>query len=127
MIFDLNSFEKRHNINLPKVYKELYESDFYKISTTVNIHIQNDIFNIRRFLLPSEIDDIMDEFYDFLGHDIVPFAEIDAEEYICLYYQEIEKNPSIIYWNYELALENAVNGILFLYENIEQFLKNIRQ
>lgn len=60
MILDLNSFEKRHNINLPKVYKELYESDFYKISTTINIHIQNDIFNIRRFLLPSEIDDIMD-------------------------------------------------------------------
>lgn len=68
-----------------------------------------------------EINDILEEFYDFFGYDIVPVAETDDDNYICLYYKENMKKPSIVYWNYELALENPEEGILFLYDSIYEF------
>lgn len=63
----------------------------------------------------------MEEFYDFFGYDIIPIAETDDDNYICLYYKENMKKPLIIYWNYELALENPEEGILFLYDSIYEF------
>ncbi|MBO4997320.1 MAG: hypothetical protein J6D02_04910 [Lachnospira sp.] len=36
-------------------------------------------------------------------------------------YIENMKKPSIVLWNYELALENAEEGILFLYNSFYEF------
>lgn len=73
------------------------------------------------FLRTGFVEKIPEEFYDFMGYDIVPIAETDDDDYICLYYRENMKNPSIVYWNYELALENPEEGILFLYDSMYEF------
>ena len=68
----------------------------------------------------TEIYDILEEFYDYFGYEIIPIAEVDYDDYICLYYKN-KKNPSIIYWNYELALENPEEGIIVLYDCMHEF------
>ncbi|MCM1179687.1 MAG: hypothetical protein NC347_05495 [Clostridium sp.] len=96
----------------------------------LEIHAGNDVLHISRFLFATEIYDTWEEFYDFFGYDIAPIAETDDDNYICLYYRENTKKPSIIYWNYELALENREEGIFFLYHDMNEFeaklLKNRR-
>ena len=64
---------------------------------------------------------MLDEFYDFWGYDIVPIAEDKHEDYICLYYKNSRNGPAIVYWNYDLSLENPNNAISYLYESIEKF------
>ncbi len=76
---------------------------------------------INKFLTDAEIEDALKEYYDFWGYDIIPIAVTDYDDYICLYYKDESDNPSIIYWNYELALENEKEGIVFLYGNMSQF------
>ena len=63
----------------------------------------------------------MDEFYDLLGNDIILIVETSHDDYICLYYRENMKQPSIVYWNYELALENPDEGSLLLCEDLDEF------
>lgn len=74
-----------------------------------------------QILTTTEINDILEELYDFFGYDIVPIAETDYDDYICLYYRENMKKPSIVYWDYELALENSEEGILFLFDSMYEF------
>lgn len=45
-------------------------------------------------------------------------------EIICLYYRENRENPSIIYWNYELAIENSAEGLTFLFSSLHEFITN---
>ena len=124
-MFDLDIIEKKQNIKFPEEYKRLYQSDFKEFSNRLEIHVNDDVFRICKFLSAIEISDILAEFYDFWGYDIVPIAETDYEDYICLYYKENRKNPSIVYWNYELALENSTEGITFLYGSMHEFITNI--
>lgn len=124
-MFDLDIIEKKQNIKFPEEYKRLYQSDFKEFSNRLEIHVNDDVFRICKFLSAIEISDILVEFYDFWGYDIVPIAETDYEDYICLYYKENRKNPSIVYWNYELALENSTEGITFLYGSMHEFITNI--
>lgn len=124
-MFDLDIIEKKQKIKFPEEYKRLYQSDFKEFSNRLEIHVNDDVFRICKFLSAIEISDILVEFYDFWGYDIVPIAETDYEDYICLYYKENRKNPSIVYWNYELALENSTEGITFLYGSMHEFITNI--
>lgn len=117
----LKDIEKKQNICLPKRYKQLYESGFSKFNGKSKLKIKEDIFYVKQFLTATEIIGVMDEFYDFWGYDIVPIAELEYGDYICLYYCECRKNPIIIYWNYELALENPNESILPLFNDIELF------
>lgn len=120
-MYSLESIEKKQNIKFPEKYKQLYKSNFKEIDNRIAIHVGDDVFCISKFLTITEINDILEEFYDFFGYDIVPVAETDDDNYICLYYKENMKKPSIVYWNYELALENPEEGILFLYDSIYEF------
>ena len=99
-MLNLDNIEKKLNIKLPEVYKKLYQSSFEKLNKKIEIHVND---------------------------DIVPIAETDYEDYICLLYKENRKNPSIIYWNYDLALENASEGITILYDNMHEFLINLKE
>ena len=87
----------------------------------MEIHAGDDRFIISKFLTVTEMIDILDEFYDMLGYDVVPIAETSYDDYICLYFKENMKQPSIVYWNYELALENPDEGILLLFEDLDEF------
>lgn len=124
-MLNLDNIEKKQNIQLPEAYKKLYQSVFEKNNREIEIHVNDDVFLIRKFLSATEINDILDEFYDFWGYDIVPIAETEYEDYICLFYRENTKNPSIIYWNYDLSLENSSEGISFLYDSVNEFLVDI--
>lgn len=120
-MYRLEDIEKKQNIKFPAEYKRLYQSNFKEIDNRIEIHVGDEIFCISKFLTAIEINDILEEFYDFFGYDIVPIAETDEDDYICLYYRGNTKKPSIVYWNYELALENPEEGIFFLYNSMYEF------
>ena len=123
-MYTLNDIEKKQNIKFPEEYKRLYQSDFKEFNNRLEFHVNDDVFRIYIFLSVAEINNLLEEFYDFWGYDIVPIAETDYEDYICLYYRENRENPSIIYWNYELALENSTEGITFLFSSLNEFIAN---
>ncbi len=123
-MFDLNNIEKKQNIKFPEEYKQLYQSNFRAFNDKMEIDTKEGIYRIYKFLSAAEINDILEELYDLLGYDIIPIAEIDYGDYICLYYRGEARDPVIIYWNYELALENAEEGITYLYSSIHEFITN---
>ena len=120
-MYSLESIEKKQSIKFPEEYKRLYQSDFKNINNRIEIQIEDDVFCINKFVSANEINDVLQEFFDFFGYDIVPVAVTDCDNYICLYYRENMRNPSVVYWNYELALENPQEGILFLYDSMREF------
>ena len=124
-MISLYNIEKKLNIRFPKVYMELYESDFEEIRK-IQIQADEDYIIIKKFLKAQEIDEILDEFFDYWGYDIIPVAEAEYGDYICLWYKDNRNEPSIIYWNYELALENPVEGILFLYDSIHELITELK-
>lgn len=91
-MYSLESIEKKRNIKFPEKYKQLYQSNFKEIDNRIEIHAGNDVFCISKFLTIIEINDILEKFYDFFGYGIVPVAETDDYNYICLYYRENMKN-----------------------------------
>ena len=124
-MYTLNDIEKKQNIKYQEEYKRLYQSDFKEFNNRLKFHVNDDVFRIYKFLSVTDNNGLLDEFYDFWGYDIVPIVETDYEDYICLYYRENRGNPSIIYWNYELAIENSTEGITFLYSSLHEFITNI--
>lgn len=124
-MINLCDIEKKQNIKFPEEYKQLYQSDFKEFTGKMELRVNDDIFSIQKFLSASEIKDILEEFFVFWGYDIVPIAEIDFEDYICLYYRNDIINPSVIFWSYELVLENSSEEKTVLYGNIHDFLTNI--
>ena len=127
-MIDFDNIEKRYNIKLPKEYKQFYQYAIKEINNKVELHIENDILNIQKYLTVSEINDILEEYYDFFGYDIIPIAETDYGDYICLYYKGNTQNPSIIYWNYELVAASGYpsDGISVLYKDISQFILHLK-
>lgn len=103
--------------------------DFKEIYAGIEIRAGDDVFCINKFLTDAEIEDALKVYYDFWGYDIIPIAVTDYDDYICLYYKDDSDNPSIICWNYELALENEKEGIVFLYTegNMSQFEIALKQ
>ena len=126
MCYSLLDIERKLNIHLPEKYKKLYFSDFAEVDKN-KLQIEEDIFYIKKFLTVTEIISALDEFYDFWGYDIVPIAEVEDGDYICLYYKDSRNNPIIVYWDYDIAIENSGTSMLFLYDNIEQFEIALRQ
>jgi len=124
-MYNLDYIEKKQNIKLPEEYKQAYQSIFKEFDSRLEIHVNEDIFYIIKFLSATEINDILNEFYDFFGYDIVPIAETEYEDYICLCYRDNMKNPTIIYWDYELAFEGSTEGISVLYGSVHEFITNI--
>ncbi len=120
-MIDFDNIEKRYNIKLPKEYKQFYQYAIKEINNKVEL-------NIQKFLTVSEINDILEEYYDFFGYDIIPIAETDYGDYICLYYKRNTQNPSIIYWDYELAAESghSSDGVSVLYKDIFQFILHLK-
>lgn len=126
MCYCLHDIEQKQNIRFPEQYKRLYHSNFCVINDGCKLQINEEKFNIIQFLSATEIIHALDEFYDFWGYDIVPIAEVEYGDYICLYYKECRNVPKIVYWNYELALENSEEAILHLFDNIDKFEMALR-
>ena len=92
-MYTLNNIEKKQNIKFPEEYKRLYQSGFKEFSNRLEFHVNDDVFRICKFLSVTEMNALLEEFYDFWGYDIIPIAETDYEDYICLYYRENRENP----------------------------------
>ena len=118
--------EKKQNIKFPEVYTKLYQSNFKGISK-MKIQLDEHSINIRKFLNANEINDVLDEFYDYFGYDIVPIAEVEYEDFICLDFRVNKQNPEIVYWNYELALENPIEGITLLYSSMDELIIELKK
>lgn len=125
-MYSLEDIEKKQNIKLPEEYKQLYKSGFNEIGGRFEIHTNEEIIRINSFLTVTEINDILVEFYDLFGYDIVPIAKTEYDDYICLYYRENNPIPSIVYWSYELAVENPEEAIFYLYDNIDKFVLELK-
>ena len=121
MCYSLHDIEKKQNIRLPERYKQLYHSNFRDIDRKSIVRTNEEEFHIKRFLTVTEIIHTLDEFYDLWGYDIVPIAEDNWEDYICLYYKNSRNVPTVVYWDCDLALENPDDAISFLYDSIETF------
>lgn len=120
----LYNIEKMQNIIFPKKYIELYQSAFKNIRKT-QIQADDDLIIIKKFLTAEEISEILEDFFDYFGYDIVPIIETEYEDYICLDYRKDAQNPSIVYWNYELAMEKLAEGISLLYDNIQELVAEL--
>lgn len=118
----LDSIEKKQHIIFSSDYKSLYKDEFVILEKLHLVLVNNDVFNISRFLLVSEINLLIDEFYDILGYDTIPIAEIDYEDYICLYYKDSREKPSVVYLNYELAMEGDSEAVQVLYSSFTELL-----
>lgn len=113
----IENFEKKHKITLPLEYKKFYSCcNNYKSA----IYIGDDIYKIKRFFNIDEIDDILEKYFDLFGYDIVPIILLDDEDLICFLYKEAKNNPSVIYWNYELFIDNTLDGITCLFDSFEE-------
>ena len=38
-----------------------------------------------------------------------------------------KQNPEIVYWNYELALENPIEGITLLYSSMDELIIELKK
>lgn len=125
-MFILKSIEKKQNIILPSLYKDLYQSNFKEIDGRLNICTNEEIIRISKFLNAEEMNNIIEEFYDFWSYDIIPIAETEYNDYICLFYRENLFNPSIIYWDYDLAMVSEEDAIFYLCDNIEELFSKLK-
>ena len=122
----LECIERKQNIKFPEAYIDVYQSNFNNIGN-LSIQFDGDFITIKKFLNANEINDVLDEFYDDLGYDLVPIAEVEYEDFICLDFRDNKQNPSIVYWNYELVLEDSIEGITLLYSNFNQLLIKLKK
>lgn len=122
-MFSLKSIEKKQNIILPPRYKNLYQSDFKEIEDRRNICTNEETIRISKFLNAEEMNNIIEEFYDFWSYDIIPIAETEYDDYVCLFYRKNSFDPSVIYWDYDLATVCSEDAIFCLYDNIEEFFQ----
>lgn len=78
---NFDKLEKMQNIILPKEYKFL---DLYKYNKIV-INIKDFSIILEEFLEIYEIIELINEFYDIMGYDIIPIAKTNfCNDYICL-------------------------------------------
>ena len=91
-MYTLNDIEKKQNIKFPEEYKNFYKSGLKEMDNRLEIHVDDEVFRIRKFLTAAEINEILDEFFVFFGYDIIPIDETDFDDYICLCYRENMKN-----------------------------------
>lgn len=125
-MISLECIEKMQNIKFPEEYTEFCQSNFKGINR-MNIQVDEDSINISKFLNANEINDVLDEYYDYLGYDIVPIAEVEYGDFICLDFRVNKQNPEIVYWNYELALENPIEGTTPLYSSMSELIIELKK
>lgn len=124
-MYNLEYIEKRQNIKFPEAYKQLYKTNFKEFDNRAEIYSKEENIIIRKFLTAMEINECIDEFFDYLGYDLIPIAETIDDDYICLYYRDSVQIPSIVYWVYELAVLSPQEAIFHLFNNMEEFLNKL--
>lgn len=125
-MWDLEKIEKMQNVKFPINYKKLYESGFKDISNCSKVCLTGEEILIDAFMGVDEIVNIMEEYYDFFGYDIIPVIKTKYDDYICFNYNKDKQKPSVIFWSYELALENPNEAIFHLYDNFDELIYRLK-
>lgn len=122
--------EKYLNIKIPKSYiKWFSETKDYRRHNSIILRSEHGEFIVKQWLDIkyeglNSIGEIYTESRDQLLEGIVPIAFTDIDDYICLFYSNgRHQEPSIILWDYELALEELEEGLFHIANDFLEFTK----
>ncbi|MBE0336164.1 hypothetical protein E4V51_03800 [Paenibacillus sp. 28ISP30-2] len=122
--------EKYLNIKIPESYIKWF-SDTKEYRDEHNIILKSDHgkFIIKQWLdMKYSGSDSIGEVYmdsrEQLLDGVVPIAFTELDDYVCLFYNKGRQHePSIILWDYELALEELEEGLFHLADDFHEFTK----
>ncbi len=118
----LNTFEKKFNFKLPQKYKMLMLSG--EINSFKNICIltnEGEEFFILQFLTSEQICTTHKKHFFYGGCDLIPIAELEYGDFICLDFSENQDKPKVVFWNYEYTLEEEKNVTEILFNSFDEF------
>lgn len=116
----LNKIERQMNFFLPNNYKQFYISEKFDDFKNININTNNcETFLMVKFMKADEIISTYDENYNFWSYNFLPIAYMEYGDFMCLDFRNNNYNPQIVYWSYELAIENLDDSTIFLFDDFE--------
>lgn len=124
--------EKRLNIKLPKEYIDFINNiNKFNNKKIILLDDEEDILIKKFFTLDNKIEEnvfqIYNEYRNIMLEGVIPIAETEYKDYICLYYDiDREKSPKIIFWCYELALEKLGEGMFSISNSFNEFEKKLK-
>lgn len=118
------SIEISTNNLLPTSYKRFYNNE--KLNDFKNIDIETndgDLVSLIKFMEATEIIASFNENFNVLGYDLLPIANMEYGDIMCLDFRNNPTNPQIIYCNHELALESLEDAITLLFNDFDELYK----
>jgi hypothetical protein len=128
---DVVEVEKKFGIKFPidyidcilenhEGYPSLNAFDYEKVKGAAFNHLLS--FN------HQEIDyliQVRENIEDRLIDRVYPFADTPGGDYLCFDYRTNEENPSIVYWDHELAYEDPEKGLFFVANTFTELLSKL--
>lgn len=122
---NIKSIETELKIILPESLKSFLMTNPLK-DTRCRLVLKDEIIMINKFLGHEGEENISSEkrlHGDLLDYDTIPIAVTEYDDLICLYYESDDKEPKIVYFSYELALEDINESLFDIAINFEDFCK----
>lgn len=129
---DIKKIENQFNIKFPKAYVELINSEYIEYKNILVV-LENENIKIKKFLSIESCDkeNIIDEYSEnknLMLEGIIPIAITEYDDYICLYYIDSrDVEPKVIFWSYELAMEDLHEGIFEIANSFAEFTTKLRK
>lgn len=120
---NIKSIENELNIVLPESLKTFLMTNPLK-DTSCKLVLKDEIIIINKFLGYEGEENISSEkrlHDDLLDYDTIPIAITEYDDLICLYYESDDKEPKVVYFSYELALEDINESLFDVAINFEVF------
>lgn len=120
---NIKTIENELNINLPDSLKFFLMANPLK-DKRYKLVLKNENIIINKFLGYEGEESIFSEkrlHGDLLDYDTIPIAITEYDDLICLYYESDDKEPKVVYFLYELALEDINESLFDLAINFEDF------
>ncbi|PGA65633.1 SMI1/KNR4 family protein [Bacillus pseudomycoides] len=123
---ELEAFEEKHQLRLPKYYREFLlkynggypKASMYKISDDAGESVLNIFYGIGSMY--DNLDKIIDFFDDLLDMGFIPIADDPGGNQICLGINE-EYCEKIFHWAHDEE-HDGIKNMYFLANNINEFL-----
>lgn len=121
----IKSIENELNIILPESLKSFLLENPLK-DKRCKLVLKDEIIIINKFLGYESQENISYEkrqYGDLLDYDTIPIAITEYDDLICLYYESNDKEPKVVYFSYELALEDINESLFDIAINFAEFCK----
>lgn len=122
---NIKLIENELNIILPESLKSFLMANPLK-DKRCKLVLKDEIIIINKFLGFESEDSICSEkrlYGDLLDYDTIPIAITEYDDLICLYYESKDKEPKVVYFSYELALEDINESLFDVAISFEEFCK----